>query len=133
MAVGARRRCRIGAAGQVEVDLARHQRLVHRRDVADHLGALEDALGRLGEFRHLLVAVLLERIEAGDAAEAEDVPVVGFQDAVFPGIGGVVPQVPALVLGGRAADLVGVDDEAVGPEALAMPSSSLPLSSIAHL
>ena len=118
MTVGARRRGRVGAARQVEVDLARDQRLVHRGDVADHLGALEHALGSLGELRHFLVGVHLERIEAGDAADVEDVPVVRFENAVLAGIGRVVPQVPALVLGGGAAHLVGVDDEAVGPEAL---------------
>ena len=102
----------------MEVDLAGDQRLVHGGDVADQLGALEDALGGFGEFRDLVVGVLAERIEAGDAAEVEDVPVVGFQHAVFLVVGRIVPQVPALVLGGGAADLVGVDDEAIGPEAL---------------
>ena len=94
------------------------QRLVHRGDVTHQLGALEHALCGFGELRHFLVAVNLERIKAGDAADAEDVPVVGFEDAVFLVVGRIVPQVPALVLGGGAAHLVGVDHEAVGPKAL---------------
>ena len=83
------------------------------------LAPLKTRLRRLAELRHLVVGVLAERIEAGDQAEVEDVPVVRFQDAVFAGVGRIVPQVPALVLGGLAADLVGVDDEGVGPVALA--------------
>ena len=72
MPVGARRRDRVGAAGQVEVDLARDQRLVHGGDVADQLGALEYPLGGLGEFRDLVVGVRLEGIEAGDARRCQN-------------------------------------------------------------
>ena len=41
----------------------------------------------------------LEGVEARDAAEAEDIPVIGFENAVFLVIGRIVPQIPALVLG----------------------------------
>ena len=58
VAVGAGRRDRVGAAGQVQVDLARDQRLVHRGDVADQLGAAEHPLGGLGELGQLGLVVL---------------------------------------------------------------------------
>ena len=103
----------------MEVDLARNQRLVHGGDVANHLGAFEDAFRGIGEFRHFIIGVRFEGIEAGDAADAEHVPVVRLEDTVFLVVRGIVPQVPALVLGGGAADLVGVDHEAIRPEALA--------------
>ncbi len=118
MSVGTGRRGRIGTAREMEVDFARDQRLVHRGNIADDLGALENTFRRFGELGHLFVGVLLERIEAGDAAQHEYVPVVGFEYAVFLGVGRIVPEIPSLVLGGGAADLVGIDNETIRSKAL---------------
>ena len=69
-------------------------------DKEDTIAALEDALGRFRELRHFLVRVHLEGVEACDAADAEHVPVVRFENAVLAGVGRVIPEIPALVLGG---------------------------------
>ena len=108
----------IGAACHVEVDLAGHKAWFIVAMSPTNLAPLNTVFAVFGEFLRLLLGVLAEGVEAGDAAEVEDVPIVGFQHAVLAGIGRVVPEVPALVLGRLAADLVGVDDEAVGAEAL---------------
>ena len=57
--------------------------------------------------------MLLERIDASDEEDVEHVPVVGFLDTVTARELGIVEQIPTLFLGDLAADLVGVDDEAV--------------------
>src|SRR3970040_1632609 len=47
----------------------------------------------------LIVVVSAEGIEAANEAEVEDIPVVGLLDAIASVVLGIVPQIPALVLG----------------------------------
>jgi hypothetical protein len=86
-------------------------------------------LGRRGR-KTWASAIVLERIDARDEEDVEHVPVVRFLDTIAARELGIVEQIPTMFLGDLAADLVGVDDEAVGPD---MPSSSLPSSLTAHL
>jgi hypothetical protein len=62
--------------------------------------------------------MLLERIDARDEEDVEYVPVIGFLDTVAARELGIVEQIPTLFLRNIAANLVGVDDEAVRAEAL---------------
>ena len=57
-------------------------------------------------------------MDAGAHADVHDVPVVIGEDAEALGEVGIVEQAPALVLGRVDGDLVGVDDEVEGLEAL---------------
>ena len=82
LAVGAGRRGGVGAAGQVEVDLARHKDWFIVAMSPTTLAPLKTRLRSRRTSPHR-PRMLAERIEAGDQADVEDVPVVGFQNAVL--------------------------------------------------
>ena len=114
------RRDRVGAAADVAVDLAVDHGEVQRDEIAcDRHRAVDEAARGLLEGGDLVVALLLERVQAGGHAEVHDVPVIVGEDAVAAGHVGIVEQVPALVLRRLGRDDVGVDHEVEGVDPLA--------------